>query len=285
MLKFFRDHKEEIKKEIEKVKVIYSDLDGTLLNDKGCLIKDRENRFFIGALEQLEKLFLKDIDIVLVSGRNQTQLRLNAKMLGLKNYIAELGCELVYDLGRKVHITFDKERFKYDFSYQGKDLQRVIDILKNAFPKKIESKPEWAIYRTTNALFLGDIDLKTANKLLRDQGYGEAELVNNGPTLLERVNLDIRKLYIYNLMPKGVGKINGVRLDKKIRNLKKENCIALGDSIEDLKLASEVRYFFLMENTIEEEKDILGALKNYDNVFVTDQAMNRGWAEVISSLF
>ncbi len=285
MLRFFRDNKEEIKKEIEKVKVIYSDLDGTLLNDKGCLIRDRDSKFFIGALEQLEKLFLKNIDIVLISGRNQTQLRFNAKMLGLKNYIAELGCELVYDLGKKVYFTFDNERFQYDFRYQGKDLQTVIDLLKNAFPGKIESKPEWAIYRVTNALFLGDIDLKAANRLLKENGYGEAELVNNGPTLLENVNLDIKKIYIYNLMPRGVGKINGVRLDKKIRNFKKEHCIALGDSIEDLKLAGEVKYFFLMENTIEEEKDIIGALKDYDNVFVSDSAMNRGWAEIISSLF
>jgi HAD superfamily hydrolase (TIGR01484 family) len=285
MLKFFRDYREEIKKDMGQVRVIYSDLDGTLLNDKGCLIKDRENNFFIGALEQIEKLFQKDIDIVLISGRNKVQLRFNAKILGVKNYIAELGCELVYDQGKKVHFTFDNERFKYDFRYQGRDLQKVIDILKNAFPNKIEGKPEWAIYRSTNALFLGDVDIKSANRLLRDNGYGEAELVNNGPTLLENVSLDLKKIYIYNLMPKGVGKINGVRLDKKIRNFKRENCIALGDSMEDLKLASEVKYFFMMENTIEEEKDIIGALKNYDNVFVSDNAMNRGWAEVISYLF
>lgn len=285
MLKFFRDYKEDIKKEIGPVKVVYSDLDGTLLNDKGCLIKDRESRFFLGALEQIEKLFSKDIDIVLISGRNKTQLRFNAKILGLKNYIAELGCELVYDLGKKVIAAFDSERFPYDFRYEGKDLETVIKILKDAFPGRIESRPEWAIYRSINALFLGDIDIKEANQCLKEHGYGEAELVNNGPTMLENVRLDLKKVYIYNLMPKSVGKVNGVRLDKKIRNLKKENCIALGDSLEDLKLAGEVQYFFMMENTIEEEKDILSALKDHENVFVTDQAMNRGWAEVIGHLF
>ena len=43
-------------------------------------------------------------------------------------------------------------------------------------------------------------------------------------------------------------------------------------------------HFFLMKDTIERDRDILESLKNYDNVFVTSQSMNRGWAEVIKYL-
>ena len=85
-------------------------------------------------------------------------------------------------------------------------------------------------------------------------------------------------------MPKGVDKSSAIKLDKKIRKLQKNNCIALGDSAEDLKMAKEVHAFFLMKDTIERDSDILESLKNYDNVFITGQSMNRGWAEVMEYL-
>ena len=86
-------------------------------------------------------------------------------------------------------------------------------------------------------------------------------------------------------MPKGVDKSTGLKLDKKIRHFSVENCIALGDSIEDLKMASEVSYFFLMNNNLKEEKDVLEVLPEYENVYITEKKMNRGWSEVISFLF
>ena len=36
--------------------------------------------------------------------------------------------------------------------------------------------------------------------------------------------------------------------------------------------------------TIEKDGDILGSLCNFDNVFVTEHRMNRGWAEVMKYL-
>ena len=70
------------------------------------------------------------------------------------------------------------------------------------------------------------------------------------------LDLDVERLHIYNLMPAGVTKANGVALDKKIRNFKKENCIALGDSLEDLKMAPEVQYFFLMKNALDHREEL-----------------------------
>jgi hydroxymethylpyrimidine pyrophosphatase-like HAD family hydrolase len=86
-------------------------------------------------------------------------------------------------------------------------------------------------------------------------------------------------------MPKGVDKSSGLKLDKKIRHFSVKNCIALGDSLEDLKMAGEVCYFFLMNNNLQEEKDILEVLPDYKNVYISEKKMNRGWSEVISYLF
>ncbi len=71
----FYDYKEYIKKNLKELKVIYTDLDGTLLNDKGCLIKDWRGDYYLGVIKQLEKISKNNWDIVLVSGRNKVQLK------------------------------------------------------------------------------------------------------------------------------------------------------------------------------------------------------------------
>jgi hydroxymethylpyrimidine pyrophosphatase-like HAD family hydrolase len=246
---------------------------------------DDEGNYYLEVVDQLKNLSSKNIDVVLVSGRNKMQLKYNAQMLNLKNYIAEIGSEVVYDLGREVHATYDKSRFKYDFASLGPDLDAVADLLKKAFPMQIDYKAEWNRYRSTNVLFLGEIDLAKANRLLEENGYGDSLLINNGPTALYPTNLNVNKVYFYNLMPKGVDKSSGIKLDKKIRGLSGKNCIALGDSLEDLKMAGEVSYFFLMNNNLEEEKDVLEVLPEYENVYISENKMNRGWTEIISYLF
>ena len=285
-LKFFKDFKKEIKSKIkENIKVIYTDADGTLLNHKGCLIKDYNDKFYFKAVKQFEVLADKNIDLVLVSGRNKMQLKYNAQLINLKNYIAELGSEVIYNLGEKTYITYDKSKLKYDFASLGPDLDKLFNILKKEFPQKIDYKPDWNKYRTTNVLFLGNIDLDKANKILKENGYEDYVLINNGSTELHKTDLNIKKTYFYNLMPKGIDKSTGIKVDKKIRNFKKENCLALGDSLEDLKMAKEVYYFFLINNNFQQEKEVLDELKKYENVYITEEHMNRGWVEVISYLF
>ena len=279
--KTFDDYREKLKKDLS-IRVIYTDLDGTLLNDKGCLVKDADENFFYDGALLLERFEKKGWDLVLVSGRNKLQLRYNAMLMGLKNYIPELGCEVVYDLGKKVYTTFDKDKYHYEVTRGGRDLVKIIDILKREFPQKIESKLEWSMERSYNALFFGDIDLEKANKLLRDNGYEGLSLVDNGFSNLLSVDLDVEHLRIYNLIPKGVNKAVAIKLDRRLRNLDKKDCIALGDSPEDLKMAEEVGAFFLMPDAVNRDSlDIKESLKKYDNVYIVGQRMNRGWTEVM----
>jgi len=283
-IKYFRDHLEEIKEGTGQLKVIYSDLDGTLFNDQGCLVKDAEDRFYLDAVRLLEKVEKKGWDLVIVSGRNKHTLRYNAQMIGVENYIAELGSELVYGLGKQVHVTFDRDARCHDITYGSRDLERIISIMMERFPGRIESRMEWSRYRSFNALFLGDVDMEKANEVLREAGYGDLVFVDNGISKLMETSLDMEKMHLINLMPAGVTKASGLALDKKLRKFTQDNCIALGDSPEDLKMAPEVKYFFLMVNALEHREELESELPKYDNVFITGEAMNRGWNEVIGSL-
>jgi len=49
-------------------------------------------------------------------------------------------------------------------------------------------------------------------------------------------------------------------------------------------MADEVKYFFLMKNALDHEDELEAELKKYNNVFITDRIMNRGWVEVMSEL-
>ncbi|OFW51151.1 MAG: hypothetical protein A2163_03935 [Actinobacteria bacterium RBG_13_35_12] len=282
--KLFSDNKKEIKENLRDLKVIYTDLDGTLFNDKGCIVKDYRGDYYFDAIRLLPAVANKNWDIVLVSGRSKFQLKYSAQIIGLKNYIAELGAELVYNLGEEVYITFDKRELKYDLASKGKDLLEIIKLFKNNFPDKIESKMEWSRHKSYSAVFFGEINLDKANMLLEDKGYKGLVMVDNGISLLEDLDLRVKKMHIYNLMPVDVNKANGIKFDKKIRNLDTDNCIAMGDSPEDLKMAGEVKYFFLMGNALEHKEVILDELDKYNNVYIADGFMNRGWAEIIGYL-
>ena len=282
--RYFKDHSQDIKKGIGELKVIYSDLDGTLFNDQGCVIKDADGNYYFDALTLLNRIRQKGWDLVIVSGRNKYQLRYNAQMIGIRNYISELGSELIYDLGKEVHVTFDDSRHSFDLTYGSKELERIIGLMTREFPGKMESQTEWSMYRSYNALFFGEIDLDRANRLLQDAGYKGLVFVDNGFSRLMDLDLDVERLHIYNLMPAGVTKASGVILDKKIRGFKKDNCIALGDSLEDIKMAPEVKYFFLMKNALDHKEEIEDELEKYDNVYITEEIMNRGWNEVLRTL-
>ena len=281
--KNFKDYREKLKKELD-IRVLYTDLDGTLLNDTGCLIKDFDGKFFYDAVSLFKEIEKKGWDIVLVSGRSRVQLRYNAQLMGLKNFVPELGCEMVYNLGKEVHVTFDREKFDYKITKGGKDLIRIIEIFKKAFPGKIESYLEWSMGRSYNALFFGDIDIDRANRLLTENGYKGLKLVDNGFSKLVNLDINVKHLHIYNLIPKDVDKAAAIRLDRKIRNLEKNNCIALGDSVEDIKMAEEVGAFFLMKNAIDREGGVAEMIEKYDNIYITSKLMNHGWTEIMEYL-
>ncbi len=282
--KFFKDKKKEIKDNLNDLKVIYTDLDGTLFNERGCLIKDHKNNYYFDAIRLLRNINDRKLDIVTVSGRNKYQLRYIAQMIGIENYVAELGAELIYGLGETVYPTFDDNNRKYELTNGGKDLLKIMELLRKNFPGRIESKIEWSKYRSYNALFFGEIDLGRANRMLESEGYEELVIVDNGFSSLVTLDLDVKRLHIYNLLPADVNKSNGVVLDKKIRNFNTNNCIALGDSLEDLKMADEVKYFFLMRNALEHKETVAEELKKYKNVYITEGEMNRGWVEVMGYL-
>ncbi|HDZ86820.1 hypothetical protein LCGC14_0904730 [marine sediment metagenome] len=271
---------------LEKVKVIYTDVDGTLLGPDGSIFSTTKNRESLYPAKALIKLKQLGVDVVMVSGRSKRQLFGDARLLGFKNYIAELGCQVVHNLGREVHlnapgITENKSSIYTRIEESGAPYL-LIDEYKGYF----EYHTPWSKGRQCTHVFRGLIDLEEANHLLEKNGLDWLQVIDNGIIKRTgRLKKDIAEIHAYHILPKGAGKESGVRLDLKLRGCSKEEAMGLGDSLADLGLAKEVGIFFLMSNALSKHsQEVLEKLKQTDNAFVTPLAMNLGFAQAAFEL-
>ncbi|MBS3908628.1 MAG: hypothetical protein KGZ93_03195 [Actinobacteria bacterium] len=271
---------------VPDVKVVYSDVDGTLFGPGGCLFKNEDHEYTAAAAQAILACHLHRIDVVLVSGRNRHQLHGDARILGFQNWIAELGCQLVYGMGETVVLNAG------DFRTEGKTVWEAIEaggapaLLLESYAGLLEYHLPWSQNRECTHIFRGRIDTEEANELLAREGFADVKIIDNGEVRRrsERLRADIPEIHAYHLLPAASGKASAVRKDRELRAIPKETTIAIGDSASDLALAPEVGALFLVKNAITKNSGLLDAVKNYPNVFVTNHAMGAGWAEAIHYL-
>jgi len=168
-----------IKENLTKVKVIYTDMDGTLTDPEGCIFTAPSGKLTLIPIEAVFHVLQKKIDVVIVSGRTHSQLRENARILGFKNFIAESGCEIVYDLGKKVIYNIGDIKIE-----KGKSPRQIIEesgaveLLFSRFPGKIRYYYPWADEVRNNVILVGNIPVRDANLLLKEQSVEDVEIAD-----------------------------------------------------------------------------------------------------------
>lgn len=273
---------ESIKKKLTRVRVIYTDMDGTLTGPEGSLFTTARGEVSLLPARAILKVLKKRTDVVIVSGRTRLQLRECARILGFKNYIAESGCEIVYELGRKVVYNMGETKIE-----KGKTPRKIIEesgaieLLFSIFPGKIRYYTPWSEEVEDNVILVGNVDVKRANQVLKDHGFSNLRLNDNGQVPPEK---DFISPHCYHLMPAMASKKSAVQKDKKIRFLVKEELVGIGESIEDVKIAPEVGVYFVVKNGLENNPEIGKLIEKSDNIFLLDQKMGMGWAEAIEIL-
>jgi hydroxymethylpyrimidine pyrophosphatase-like HAD family hydrolase len=265
---------------LDEVRVVYTDLDGTMMGPMGNFVLNIEREYTLRPAGALVEALRRGVDVVPVSGRSGRQLRETARVLGMRNYIAELGVELVYDLGERVIVNAGV------LEGECADLRETIagtgaaDFLLSRYERRIEYHTPWSNFRDCTPLFRGLIDLVEANSLL-DERFPGLVLVDNGVLPRTSPTLDVRELRAYHLMPRGVSKEGAAAEDMRLRGFRRSETIAIGDSEADLAFAAEVGVFFLVRNGLYSNPHLISAISEYDNVVVTDGFMNEGWAEAV----
>lgn len=278
-----RERWEELGRRLHGIKVIYTDLDGTMLGPGGNFFLNVKREYTLRPASALLSALRGGVDVVMVSGRSRFQLMENARVLGLQNYIAELGVQLVYGQGEEVVVNTGS------FEVEGGDLYRAIvetgavDFLLRRYAGRLEFHTPWSEHRECTPLFRGLLDVEEVNSLLEDF-HPPLAVVDNGVLPRGSPTLEVKEVHAYHLVPQGVNKGTGVAEDMRRRGFGKEEAAAVGDSAADLQFAPLVGVFFLVRNGLFLDPAMAPRLQEHDNLVVTEGFLNEGWAEAVELL-
>lgn len=245
------------------MRCLYVDLDGTLLGPNASLLTGADGRFSLLGVRALEACARAGVEVVIYSGRRQGSVFEAARLIGSSAYVFELGCGLVID-GELEWLTDglvpDDARGSI---YAQIEASGAPALLLERFAGRLEYHTPWSIGREVSHLFRGNVDLGEVGVVLGDAGLEWLRLVDNGVirAVSERPGAQ-PALHAYHLIPAGASKARGVARHMQIRGYSADECIAAGDSREDMEAASVVGAFWLVANALERdltlEADIAG---------------------------
>ncbi len=224
------------------LRCVYTDLDGTLLGAGASLFRDGEGAFTLLPARALEACHRAGAEVVLKSGRRKAQVAEDARLIGQSAYIYEVGSGLVID-GEEHFLTG---------AYTPSDDRRPHELigesgapalLLDTYAGHLEDHAPWHLDRHVSHLFRGRVDLAEANALLEREGLGDLRLIDNGAMSGGR--------RAYHLIPATASKAAAVQMHMRARGYAPDECIAVGDSLEDLGVAPLVRRFYLVANAPE----------------------------------
>ena len=241
------------------MRCVYCDLDGTLLGAGASLLRDGEGGFSLLGVRALEACFRADVEVVIYSGRRRAQVHEDARLIGASAFIYEVGAGLSVD-GEDEWLTGDfrpGERSIHDQI----EASGAPALLLERYARRLEYHDPWHVDREVSHLFRGLVDAADADRLLEQHGLGNIRLVDNGAMHAGSHTLgDLPQVRVYHLIPAGVSKAKAVAAHMRARGLAREQCIACGDSREDLAVGAEVGAFWLVRNAIDRDPTIREAI-------------------------
>jgi hypothetical protein len=266
------------------VRCVYLDMDGTLLGPGASLLRGADGGFSALGVRALEACWRAGIEVVLYSGRKQSSVFESSRLLGCSAYIFELGCGLVIDDELEWltdGVTPSAERGSI---FDQIDASGAPALLLERFAGRLEYHTPWASGREVSHLFRGEVDLHEAAGLLAEARLDWLRLVDNG-VIREHANRfpDAQAVHAYHLIPAAASKSRAVARHMRARGYARADCIAAGDSREDLDTASVVGAFWLVANSLERDPTLSGELSRFAGVRVASESYGAGVYEAIVS--
>lgn len=265
------------------LRCVYTDLDGTLLGPLGSLFRDPDGNFTLRQARALEACHRADVEVVIMSGRREAQVLSDARLLGQSSYIYEAGCAVMID-GERTYLTGDWQPGENGTPAELMVNAGIPDLLFARFPGRLEWHSPWHAGRELSLLFRGKVDSADVNDLLVQAGHTDLRFLDNGAIGRRMEGIEGRT-HAYHLVPGGASKAKGVEFHRRARGYAPDECIAVGDSIEDLEASVSVGRFFVVANGPEHDEALRGAIPSFPNATVTEGAMGDGFYEaVVASL-
>jgi phosphoglycolate phosphatase len=239
------------------VRCVYVDLDGTLLGKDGALLRDADGAFSMLGARALEACARADVEVVIYSGRRQLTCFYDARVMGVTSYIFEAGAGVVLD-GELHWLTGDFVPRDGETIFDQIEATGAPRLLLEHYAGRLEYHAPWHTGREVSHLFRGDVDAFEADALLEREGHGDLRLVDNGG--IHPIPRGMENARAFHLVPRSASKAGGVAWHMRARGYTPEDCIAIGDSREDLGAAEVVRTFWLVANGVDRDPTIREAL-------------------------
>jgi len=248
------------------IRCVYTDLDGTLLGRGASLFRTAEGEFTLLAARALEACHRAGAEVVIKSGRRRAQVMEDARLLGQSSYIFEVGAAMVID-GETTFLTGDFQPREGESVHEQIAATGAPDLLVSRYEGRLEYHAPFHLGREVSHVFRGSVDAREANDLLAAEGHSELRLVDNG---------EIEPgTHTFHLIPAVVSKAAAVSAHMRARGYAPEECVAVGDSREDLEVARVVGRLFLVANAV------AGDTSAFPNVERTEAAMSEGFYEAV----
>lgn len=286
----YLEHDTALIEKLADVRVLYTDLDGTLLGGGGRLLVDEDNQPSTLVAEAIVGLNQIPLTVVPVSGRSRLQLTEIVRLCGWQDYIAEAGCvrtywngttrEIVYDLPGWDPATINDDRTPLELIHQSGALQR----LQEHFPGAIEHHAPWHLNRDSTDVLRGYIDYAKGQELLADLEL-PVDLIENGAINPKEHTLTLgdEQIHAYHLAPKGCSKSRAIALDLEHRGLTADQAIMIGDSASDLECAESVGLLVLVENALK-SPSVVARVDQVPNAVLVQGKRGTGWAQLAKLL-
>ena len=283
MPRLLAEHAHDLRLRLD-VRAVYTDLDGTMLGPGGAFTRAPDGSLTMEPLEVLMAALEREIDVVPATGRSLRGLIGDARILGLGTVIAEMGALVAYELGREVVTNLGAYPGGEEPPAAHMERTGAVKLLFDAFPGRLEHHTPWSAWRDYTQLFRGLVDTGEADRVLAGAGFEWLTLHDNGRLHGAYLGLEAGASHAYHLQPRGVDKGSAVALDRQRRSFTREQSIAVGDSLADLTMATEVGALVLVRDAVEVDPALERAASGLSNVYVSERPGNLGWCDALRAL-
>src|SRR5260221_469821 len=264
------------------LKCVYTDLDGTLLGRGSSLFRDADGSFSLAQARGLEACQRAGVEVVIMSGRREPQVHEAARLMGQSSYIYEAGCAFAIE-DETTLMTGEMGPNEEDGTiYEQIEARGIPKMLFEHFDGRLEYHAPWHHGRVLSHLFRGKVDVDEANALLGEHGDDDLRLLDNGAIGREMPAVE-GPTHAYHLVPPMGSKGAAVAAHARARGYDPADCIAVGDSVEDLEAPAAVGRFFVVAHGPQRDPGLCTALPAWDNVAVTAGSMGDGFYEAVVS--
>jgi hydroxymethylpyrimidine pyrophosphatase-like HAD family hydrolase len=264
------------------VRCLYVDMDGTLLGPGASLLRGADGGFSGLGVRALEACWRASVEVVLFSGRKQSSVFESSRLIGSDAYVFELGCGLVIDdelewLTGGIEPSTEKGSIFDQIEASG-----AAALLLDHYEGRLEYHTPWASGREVSHLFRGSVDLSEVSELLAASEFDWLRLVDNG-VIHEHADRfpGIPVVHAYHLIPAAASKSRAVARHMQARGYVTEDCIAVGDSREDMETAGVVGTFWLVANGLERDPTLASELSRFSRVRVASEGYGAGVYEAV----